>query len=71
MIFFLFIKLRKIKKINSLKMEQEEPESASGRISKTNFKKRDENSENYLITDCVSMLSNKTSTICRTADMSF
>ena len=69
--FFSFKKPRKIKKINSLKMEQEEPESAFGRISQTKFKKRDENSENNLITDCVSMLSNKTSAICRTADMSF
>ena len=64
-------KLREVRETNGLELDQEEAEPTIGRNFKTNFEIRNEYSENILITDSDFILSNRTSAICITADMSF
>ena len=52
-------------------MDQNEAEPTIGRNFKTNFEIPNEYSENILITDSDFILSDRTSAICITADMSF
>ena len=54
-----------------MKLDQEETEPTIGRNFKTKFEIPNENSENNLITDSDFILSDRTSAICITADMSF
>ena len=58
-------KLRELRETNGLELDQEEAEPTIGQIFKTN------NSENILITHFDFILSDRTSAICITADMSF
>ena len=58
-------KLRELRETNGLELDQEEAEPTIGQIFKTN------NSENILITHIDFILSDRTSAICITADMSF
>ena len=64
-------KLREVREMSELELDGEEPEPTIGRNFKTKFKIPNEYSENILITDRDFILSNRTSAICITADMSF
>ena len=63
-------KLRELRETNRLEQNQEEAESTIGRNFKTKFEIPNEYSENILITDSDFILSDRTSAICITADMS-
>ena len=64
-------KLREVRETNGLKLGEEEVEPTIGRNFKTKFEIPNEYSENILITDSDLILSDRTSAICITADMSF
>ena len=64
-------KLREIKKTNGLELDQEEAEPTLGRNFKTKFEIPNKYSENILVTDSDFILSDRTSAIGITADMSF
>ena len=64
-------KLREVRETNGLELDQEEAEHTIGRNFKTKFEISNECSENILITDSDFILSDRTSAICITADMSF
>ena len=64
-------KLREVRETNGLELDQEEGEPTIGRNFKTKFEIPNEYSENILITDSDFILSDRTSAICITADMSF
>ena len=64
-------KLREVSEVNGLELDQEETEPTIGRKFKTKFEIPNEYSENILITDSDFILSDTTSAICITADMSF
>ena len=64
-------KLKEVREANELELDEEEPEPNIGRNFKTKFEIPNEYSENIMITDSDFILSNRTSTICITADMSF
>ena len=64
-------KLREVRETNGLELEGEEAEPTIGRNFKTKFEIPNEYSENILITDSDFILSDRTSAICITADMSF
>ena len=64
-------KLREVRETNGLKLGEEEAEPTIGRNFKTKFEIPNEYSENILITDSEFILSDKTSAICITGDMSF
>ena len=64
-------KLREVRETNGLELGEEEAEPTIGRTSKTKFEIPNEYSENSLITDSDFILSDRTSAICITADMSF
>ena len=68
---FLIKKLKDVRKTKRLELDQEESEPTIGRIIKTKFEVPIEYSDNVLITDSDFILSDKTSVICITADMSF
>ena len=63
-------KLREMRETNGLDLDQEEAEPTIGRKFKTNFEIANEYSENILITDSDFILSDRTSAICITEDMS-
>ena len=60
-----------MKETNGLELDQEGTEPTIGRNFKTKFEIPNEYSDNILITDSDFILSDKTSAICITADMSF
>ena len=62
-------KLKEVRETSELELEEEEPEPTIGRNFKTKFEIPNKYSENIMITDFI--LSNRTSAICITADMSF
>ena len=64
-------KLREVSEVNGLELDQEETERTIGRKFKTKFEIPNEYSENILTTDSDFFLSDRTSAICITADMSF
>ena len=64
-------KLREVRKTSGLELDGEEAEPTIGRNFKTKFEIPNEYSENILITDSDFILSDRTSAICITADMSF
>ena len=64
-------KLREVRETNGLELGEEEAEPTIGRNYKTKFEIPNEYSENILITDSDFFLSDRTSAICITADMSF
>ena len=64
-------KLREVSETNGLELGEEEAEPTIGRNFKTKFEFPNEYSENILITDSDFILSDRTSAICITADMSF
>ena len=64
-------KLREVRETSVLELDDEEPEPTIVRIFKTKFEIPNEYSEKTLITDSDFILSNRTSAICITADMSF
>ena len=64
-------KLRKVRETSGLELDEDEAETTIGRNFKTKFEIPNENSENILITDSDFNLSDRTSAICITADMSF
>ena len=64
-------KLREVREINGLELDQEGAEPTIGRNFKTKFEIPNEYSDNILITDSDFILSDKTSAICITADMGF
>ena len=64
-------KLREVRETNRLELDQEEAEPTIGRSFKTKFEIPNEYSENILTTDSDFILSDRTSAICITADMSF
>ena len=64
-------KLREVRETNGLELGEEEAEPIIGRKFKTKFEIPNEHSENILITDSDFILSDRTSAICITADMSF
>ena len=64
-------KLREVRETSRLELDEEEAEPTIGRNFKTKFEIPNEYSENILITDSDSILSDRTSAICITADMSF
>ena len=64
-------KLREVREKCGLELEGEETEPTIGRNFKTKFEIPNEYSENILITDSDFILSDRTSAICITADMSF
>ena len=64
-------KLKEVREISELELEEEEPEPTIGRNFKRKFEIPNEYSENIMITDSDFILSNRTSAICVTADMSF
>ena len=64
-------KLREVRETNGLELDGEEAEPTIGRNFKTKFERPNEYSENILITDSDFILSDRTSAICITADMSF
>ena len=63
-------KLREVGETNGLEMGEEEADPTIGQNFKTKFEIPDEYSENILITDSDFILSDRTSAICITADMS-
>ena len=64
-------KPREVRETNGLELGEEEAEPTIGRNFKTKFEIPNEYSENILITDSDFILSDRTSAICITADMSF
>ena len=60
-----------MRETNGLELEQEGTEPTIGRNFKTKFEIQNEYLDNILITDSDFILSDKTSAICITADMSF
>ena len=64
-------KLREVRETSELGLDEEQSEPTIGRNIETKFKIPNEYSENILITDSDFILSDKTSAICITADMSF
>ena len=64
-------KLREVGETNGLELGEEEVEPIEGRNFKTKFEIPNEYSENILITDSDFILSDRTSAICITTDMSF
>ena len=64
-------KLREVRETNGLELDGEEAEPTIGRNFKTKFEIPNGSSENILITDSDFILSDRTSAICITADMSF
>ena len=64
-------KLREVRETNGLELDQEEAEPTIRRNLKRKFEKPNEYSENILITDRETVLSDRPSAICITADMSF
>ena len=64
-------KLREVRETNGLELDQEEAEPTIRGNFKTKFEIPNERSENNLITDSDFILSDRTSAICITADMSF
>ena len=64
-------KLREVRETRGLELDGEEAEPTIGRNFKTKFEIPNEYSENILITDSDFILSDRTSAICITADMSF
>ena len=64
-------KLREVRETNGPDLGEENPEPTIGRKFKIKFEIPNEYSENVLITDSVFILSDRTSAICITADMSF
>ena len=64
-------KLREVRETNGLKLDLEEAEPTIGRNFKTKFEIPNKYSDNMLITDSDFILSDKTSAICITVDMSF
>ena len=64
-------KLREVREKSGLELDEEEAEPTIGRNFKTKFEIPNEYSENILITDSDFILSDRTSAICITADMSF
>ena len=64
-------KLREVRETNGRELDEEEAEPTTGRNFKTKFEIPNEYSENILITDSDFILSDRTSAICITADMSF
>ena len=60
-----------MREIGGLELDEEEAEPTIGRNFKTNFEIPNEYSENILITDSDFILSDRTSAICITRDMSF
>ena len=64
-------KLKEVRETNGLEWDQDEAELTIGRNFKTEFERPNETSENILITDSDFILSDRTSAICETADMSF
>ena len=64
-------KLREVREKSGLELDEEEAETTIGRNFKTKFEIPNEYSENILITDSDFILSDRTSAICITADMSF
>ena len=64
-------KLREVRETSELNLDGEEAEPTIGRNFKTKFEIPNEYSENILITDSDFILSDRTSAICITADMSF
>ena len=64
-------KFREVRETSGLELYEEDAEPAIGRNFKTKFDLPNEYSENILITDSDFILSDRTSAICITADMSF
>ena len=64
-------KLKEVKEASELELDEEAPEPNIGRNFKTEFEIPNEYSENIMKTDSDFILSNRTSAICITADMSF
>ena len=64
-------KLKEVRETSDLELDEEEAEPTIGRNFKTKFEIPNEYSENILITDSDFILSDRTSAICITADMSF
>ena len=64
-------KIREVRKTNGLELDQEEAEPTIGKNFMTKFEIPNEQSENILITDSDFILSDRTSAICITAEMSF
>ena len=64
-------KLREVRETSGLELDGEEAEPTKRRNFKTKFEIPNEYSENILITDSDFILSDRTSTICITADMDF
>ena len=64
-------KLREVRETSGLALDEEEAEPTIGRNFKTKDEIPNEYSENILITDSDFILSDRTSAICITADMSF
>ena len=64
-------KLREVREKIGLELDEEKAEPTIGRNLKTKFEIPNEYSENILITDSDFILSERTSAICITADMSF
>ena len=64
-------KLKEVRETSELELDEEEAEPTIGRNFKTKFEIPNEYSENILITDSDFILSDRTSAICITADMSF
>ena len=62
---------REIRETNGSELDQEEAQPTIGRNFKTKFEIPNEYSEYILITDSDYILSDRTSAICITADMSF
>ena len=66
-----FDDLREVRETSGLELDGEEAEPTIGQNFKTKFEIPNEYSENILITDSDFILSDRTSAICITADMSF
>ena len=64
-------KLKEVRETSELELGEEEAEPTIGRNFKTKFEIPNEYSENIMITDSDFILSDRTSTICITADMNF
>ena len=67
----MIMKLREMREVNGLQLDQEEVVPTIGKKFKTKFEIPNEYTENILITDSDFILSDRTSAICITADMSF
>ena len=69
--YLIIKKQREVRETSGLELDQEEAEPNIGRDLKTKNEIPNEYSENILITDSDFIVSDKTSAICITADMSF